>query len=224
VRDDWRAWLPECKARLNDNCSKELETLYLMLSVSLNEAIELRRQGSIAKSYEAVQVAGGICARFSHSLDLVLLGLRRYAKHYGLILNAAPLDVENFRSARGQRTARVTGFLARVLFTQRSRFVHKAATLQEMVSDLGRDFCATAEDLIGGFYETNEALWKALDEGHFDLNTCLRETIILLKSFLLVLPEDQVSAFEAELQLSRMTTVQRGTPFRHRRFAAVPGK
>jgi hypothetical protein len=224
VRDDWRAWLPESKARLNENCSNELETLYLMLSVSLNEAFELRHQGAIAKSYEAAQVAGGLCTRFAHSLDLVLLGLRHHAKHFGLVPNAAPLDPENFRGIRGQRTARLAGFLARVLFTQRSRFIHKAATLHEMVSDLGKDFCEAAENLAGGFYDSNDALWEALDDGHFDLNTCLRETIVLLKSFLLVLPEEQIASFEAELQLPRMRTCQHGSGFRHRRFAAVPGK
>lgn len=45
VRDDWRAWLPESKARLNEACSRELETLYTMLSISLDEAIGLKKRG-----------------------------------------------------------------------------------------------------------------------------------------------------------------------------------
>jgi len=224
VCDDWRAWLPESKARLNDNCSKELETLYLMLSVSLNEAFDLRQKGAVANSFEAVRVSSGLCVRFTQSLQLVLKGLHRHAKHFGLVPNAAPLDFDNFRGARGQRTARLTAFLSRVLLSQRSRFIHKAATLREMVDDLERDFCENAEDLVNGFYSGDDAPWEALDQEHFDLNTCLRETIVLLKSFLLVLPEDQLASFESELQLPRTRTVQSGLPFRHRRFAAVPGK
>jgi len=224
VRDDWRAWLPECKAQLNDNCIKELETLYIMLSVSLDEAMELRRKGSLGKSYEAVEVARVLCGRFVHSLELVLLGMHRHAKRFGLVPNAVPLDPENFLGSRGQRTARLTMLLSHVLFTQRSRFIHKVMTLQEMVNNLERDFCEAVEDLIAGFHTNYNRQWDALDHCHFDLNTCLRETFVLLKSFLMVLPEEQIPAFEEELQLSRLRTATGRIPFRHGRFAPVPGK
>ena len=195
-----------------------------MLSVTLDEALDLRRKGAHAQAFEAASIAGGLCARFVQSLGLVLNGLQSHAKHFGLVPNAAALDPENFRGARGQRTARLTGFLCRVLLSQRSRFVHKAATLQEMVEDLREDFCEAVEDLVAGASFHNEELWKTLDRNHYDLNTCLRETIVLLKSFLVVLPEDQLAAFESELQLSRTRTVQPKLSFRHRRFAEVPGK
>jgi hypothetical protein len=223
VCDDWCAWLPDSKYRLNESCSKELETLYVMLSVALDEAIDLRRKGALAQAFEAARIAGGLCVRFSQSLGLVLNGLQCHAKHFGLVPNAAPLDADNFRGVRGQRTARLTGFLSRVLLSQRSRFVHKAATLQEMVEDLQKDFCEVVENLLTDAYR-NEELWEALDQAHYDLNTCLRETIVLLKSFLVVLPEDQLASFESGLQLSRTKTVQPGLSFRHRPFAAVPGK
>ncbi len=224
MREDWCAWLPDSKARLNENCSKELETLYLMLSVSLDEAIELRHKGALDKSFEAARIASGLCVRFAQSLKVVLRGLHRHAKHFGLVPNAAPLDPANFQGARGQRTARLTGLLNRVLLSQRSRFIHKASTLSEMVDDLRQDFCDAVEELINGFHFSTDALWHALDQCHYDLNTCLRETIVLLKSFLLVLPEDQLASFETELHLPRTRTVEHGLPFRHRRFAEVPGK
>jgi len=224
VRDDWRAWLPEDKARLNSNCAKELETLYVMLSVTLNEAIALRQQGALIRSCEAASTAGGLCLRFAKSLDHVLCGLHHHAKHFGLVPNAAPLNPANFRGAREQRTARLTGFLYRVLLSQRSQFIHKAATLQEMVQDLKGEFCKAAEDLVSGLYVRHDALWQILDEGHFDLNTCLRETIVLLKSFLLVLPDDQIASFESALELPCQQSEPAQIAFRHRRFAALPGK
>jgi len=224
VCDDWCAWLPESKASLNESCSKELETLYVMLSVTLDEAINLRRKGSLIQALEAARTAGGLCVRFAHSLRLVLNSLHSHSKHFGLVPNAAPLDPENFHGTRGQRTARLTGFLNRVLLSQRSRFIHKAATLQEMVEDLKEDFCGAVEDLVSRMDLRNEELWETLDQGHFDLNTCLRETIVLLKSFLVALPEDQLASFESELRLSHTRTVQSGLSFHHGRFATVPGK
>jgi hypothetical protein len=224
VRDDWRAWLPESKSRLNNDCSKELETLYVMLSVTLDEAIALRQQGALTRSYEAAKVASGLCLRFTKSLDHILGGLYRHAKHFGLVPNAAPLDPSNFRRTHGQRTARLAGFLNRVLLSQRSQFIHKAATLQEMVRDLRSEFCKTVDDLIGGIYVKHEPLWRILDEGHFDLNTCLRETNILLKSFLVVLPDEQIASFESELELPAERPEPSRISFRHRRLAPLPGK
>ena len=39
-------------------------------------------------------------------------------------------------------------------------------------------------------------LWKIVDAAHYDLNTCLRETIIMLKSFLHVLPDEELPSFQ----------------------------
>jgi hypothetical protein len=224
VRDDWRAWLPDSKSRLNDQFSKELETLYCIFSVSLNEALELRRAGSLARAYEAARVARGVCARFSQALEMLLAGLHQHAKHFGLVPNAAPMDPENFRGSRGQRTAKITGFLNRVLLSQRSQFIHKAATLRELVSDLNDEFGKSADELISGVYMESEVSWDTLDRSHFDLNTCLREAIVLLKSFLVVMPDEQLSAFETAVAIRSPQTAQPAIAFRHRRFAAVPGK
>ncbi len=42
--------------------------------------------------------------------------------------------------------------------------------------------------------------WQAVDAAHYDLNTCLREAIVLLKSFLMALPNDELKAFQATVQ------------------------
>jgi hypothetical protein len=203
---------------------RELETLYYMMSVALDEAIELRRRGSFAKAFEAAQTARGVCLRFAQAMETVLSGLHRHAKHLGLVPSAAPLDAENFRGSRGQRTARITGFVNKVLLSRRSQFIHKAATLEEMVAELKDEFCKTVDDLVSGLFVDTGGLWECLDHYQFDLNTCLRETIILLKSFLVALPEDQLATFESTLQLASVRTPPRTFTFRHRRFAAVPGK
>src|SRR6267378_3824450 len=54
VKDDWRAWLPEAKAVVFNQQVHQLESSYVMLSVSLDEAIELRQMGQPGKSLQAV--------------------------------------------------------------------------------------------------------------------------------------------------------------------------
>jgi hypothetical protein len=194
-----------------------------MMSVTLDEAIELRRSGSTVKAYETVQMARGVCLRFAQSMEIVLSSLHRHAKLFGLVPNAAPLDAANFRGTRGQRTARITGFLNRVLLSNRSQFIHKASTLRHMVVELKEEFSKAVDDLIMGLSVRPQNNWKSLDRCQFDLNTCLCETLVLLKSFLVILPEDQLASFESELVLPSVRNIPR-TFFRHRRFAAVSGK
>lgn len=50
------------------------------------------------------------------------------------------------------------------------------------------------------------ASWECLDEVHYDVNTCLRETVVVFKSFLLAIPEATLSSFESELNASLAST------------------
>ncbi len=228
VQDDWCAWLPKAKAQIFDEHVQELESVYMMFSIALNEAIGFRQEGMLSKSYQAVGMTPALAARLSSGVAALLRGLGGHAKHYGTIPNAAPLDPKNFRGPQEQRTARMSDLLSRVLLTQRSQFLHKIGTLEEMVADLGKDFRLTVENLSTGLSLDPEEDWRIVDAAHFDLNTCLREAIVLLKSFLLVLPEDQLDPFHKS---SRTQThdPDDSTPsskriFRPRRMAAVGGE
>lgn len=196
VQQDWRAWLPESKAEVYNAFTQQLESLYLMFSVALDEALALRSCGKLHKSCQAVFVIPSLCKRLAHPLAGLLRALGQHAKHYGTIPNAAPLKPSNFQSARGQRTARMNDLLSRVLLTQRSQFLHKITTLQEMVEDLAEDFRSAAEEVGLGLSVHPQTDWRAVDVAHYDLNTCLREALILLKSFLVAVPESQLGAFQ----------------------------
>ena len=226
VKDDWRAWLPDEKDQVFRSYVRQLEISYNMLSVSLDEALELRQGGHVDQASSAVCVASDLCDRFAHPLVALLWSLGDHAKHYGTIPNAAPLDPANFQGARGQRAARVNGLLCRVLFSERTQFLSKLGTLGEMVDDLNRDFCAAAKGITCSDVEGSSPRWQAADAAHYDLNTCLREAIVLLKSFLMALPHDEVQAFQTTVQMQmgvskpkKLTLSQR--LMRHRRMAPV---
>ncbi len=169
-----------------------------------------------------------MAARLSSNLGALLRGLGGHAKHYGTIPNAAPLDAANFQGPKEQRTARMSDLLSRVLLTQRSQFLHKIGTLEEMVGDLGKDFRLTVENLSCGVSVNPENDWRVVDAVHYDLNTCLREAIVLLKSFLLVLPQDQLGTFQksvhAQTHRHRITRRSGERLIRRRRMAAVGGE
>jgi hypothetical protein len=228
VKADWCAWLPREKDQAFSAFVRQLESSYNMFSVSLDEALEFRRQGQLSKSYQAVCVTPDLATRLAGNLAAVLRALSGHAKHYGTVPNAAPLDAANFLGAKEQRTARMSDLLSRVLLTQRSQFLHKIGTLEEMASDLGRDFRSAVENLTVGGSAKPAAQWQVIDAAHYDLNTCLRETIVLLKSFFVVLPDDQVATFQsavrAQIQVTEPPRVFGDRLMRARRMASVGGE
>jgi len=224
VQQDWRACLPEEKAQVFHEHERHLESLYNMFSVSLNEAIELKLAGLRAKALCAISMSSQLCERLTRPLAGTLRVLHDHAKHYGAVPNAAPLDPENYHGARGQRSARMSGLLDRILFSHRLQFLHKVSTLQEMVEDLDRDFRNTAGDLAGGLYTDPERGWHEIDAGHYDLNTCLRETIVLFKSFLVVLPAGQLGDFEKTVYVQSHFPNEDLLAPHHRRMGAFAGQ
>jgi hypothetical protein len=220
VQQDWRTCLPEEKALVFQEHERHLESLYNMFSVSLNEAIELKLAGLVAKALCAVSMSSQLCERLTRPLAGTLRALHDHAKHYGTVPNAAPLDPENYLGLRGQRSARMSGLLDRVLFSQRLQFLHKVSTLQEMVEDLDRDFRNTADDLAGGLSNDPARGWDDMDLAHYDLNTCLRETIVLFKSFLVVLPAGQLGDFEKTVYVQSHFSTQELFATHHRRMRA----
>jgi hypothetical protein len=226
VQADWRAWLPKEKARVYNQHVHELESSYAMLSVSLNEAIELRQLGQSGKSQLAVSITSELCKLLTQALVGLLHALSEHAKHYGTTPNAAPLDPANFRGQRGQRSARMSSLLNRVLLTHRLQFLHKVSTLEEMVDDLGKDFRTAADDLAEGTSSNPMKIWAEVDSDHYDLNTCLRESIVVFKSFLIAMPEGQLGAFQDTVRLQSqdagLPSSQR--PIRHRRMTAIAGE
>jgi len=216
--------LLEEKAQVFQEHERRLEALYNMFSVSLNEAIELKLMGLRTKAFCAISMTSQLCERLTCSLAGTLRALHDHAKHYGTVPNAAPLDPENYQGIRGQRSARMSGLLDRVLFSHRLQFLHKVSTLQEMVEDLDRDFRNAADNLAGGLPLDPELGWREMDAGHYDLNTCLRETIVLFKSFLVVLPAGQLGDFEKTIYVqSHFPGEDLSAPY-HRRMSAFAGQ
>jgi hypothetical protein len=228
VKDDWHAWLPEEKAQLFHKQVQQLESSYAMLSVSLDEAIELRHLGHPGKSLQAVGITSGLCRLLTQTLAGLLRALSEHAKHYGTIPNAAPLDPANFRGQKSQHSARMSSLLNHVLLSHRLQFLHKVSTLEEMVEDIGKEFRHAADDLAEGAPLNPKKMWDEVDADHYDLNTCLREAIVVFKSFLIALPNGQLGAFQntvrQQTELREADVPSRQRLIRPRRMTAIAGE
>jgi len=228
VKQDWRAWLPPEKSEVFATYVEQLESRYAMFSVTLDEALDLHQAGSLIKSLQALRVSPALCARLTKPLTILLGALNQHASHFGTTPNVAPLDPSNFQSSRGQVCARISNLLSRVLLTQRSTFLHKIGDLQELVEDLEHDFCRCVEALVTRDADNTDRLWETTSVDHFDLNTCLRESFVLLKSFLRAIPEEQLSVFEGSvaslLSMPSSKLPVRQSPVTRRRMPQFAGE
>jgi hypothetical protein len=198
VQGDWRAWLPESKARVFQNIEGHIENGYAMFSVMLDEAFLLLREGRIEQARQAVAVSGALSGMLAHPLVAMLRALDAHARHFGTLPHSDPLSPGNFRGERCQQSARMSELLSLVLLTERSHFLHKIRTLIEMTEAAEQDYALSASRLSERTALAPTKTWCTLEELHYDLNTCFRESVVVLKSFLRALPEEELASFEKQ--------------------------
>ena len=196
VQTDWLGWLPIAKLEAFRLYSDECEALYLMWSVSLDESVGLHNIGAVSKSLDAVLIAPTLCRRLATHLQDLLGVMGDCVEHCGLAPSVTPLKPSDFRGFYSQFSALRSSVLSHALQSQSARFACKAYKLREMVADVSGDFCLVVEELASSAAPADQSrLWASADTAHFDLNTCFRESIVLLKCFLRALPSDQLGRF-----------------------------
>jgi hypothetical protein len=228
VSQDWRLPLRGDKSDTYLKFIHHLETAYAMFSVSLDEAFGMRRSGRNSKAYQLLSVAPALCQRLVLPLHSLLRSMLEHAKHFGTTPNLAPLAAENFQNSKSQRVARFNDLFSQILLTRKSQFLHKISALADLVDELDGSFSSAVEGLADGQSLHPEREWETLDAVHYDLNTCLRETVVLFKSFLHALPEAQLTNFEATLHAQSTSTSSlapsRSRHLGHRRMSLLKGQ
>jgi hypothetical protein len=228
VSQDWRMPLKGDKSHLYFTYIQQLETSYSIFSVNLDEAFGMRRTGRTAKSYLVLSVSSSLCQRLAHPLLILLRAMLDHAKHFGVAPNLAPLDAQNFQSARGQRVALFNDLVSRVLLTRKLQFTHKISALADLVEELDSSFESTAQSLTCGDSFQPDQDWVLLDAMHYDLNTCFRESVVLLKSFLHALPDPQLASFQSALTngsgYASSPALSHARHLAHRRIAFLKGQ
>ncbi len=200
VSQSWRSPLPQEKSILYLHTLRMLETSYTIFSIILDEAIGFRRGGQLGKAYQALSLAPTLCKRLSWHLEVVLRAMHSYTKHFRTTPSISPLDLENFQSAKSRRAAAFNELCSRIVLSQRSQFLHKLSTLADLTVELADTFRDAATKLKDSSTLQPDQEWAKLDSAHYDINTCLQESIVMLKCFLHTLPAEQVDGFSAVLQ------------------------
>ena len=202
MQDDWAAWLPQEKHLFYKSVVREWEDAYAVLSVALNEALSHRDRGELVSAREAVEMAGAVVNRLGQPLFAAYRTLATRGRQLVVAPAVNSLNPQFFRSEAAKQNAAWNQLLYRILFGSRSRYFHKLRVLEMTVGDATDLFQEIAGELAQGTQIHPQESWSTLDNLHYDLNTCLRESIVMLKSFLRVLPDASLDSLRSDWNAS----------------------
>ena len=170
-----------------------------MMSVALDGALSLRASGELVCARQQVSIASGLLGRLSPSLISLCETLSAHGRRVSKFPAVEPMNADFFRGDTAQSAASWNGILHHVLFSARSRFFHKLRILSHTLALLEAEFEDAASEISKGLSVQPGDCWQRLDNIHYDFNTCLRESEVVLKSFLSILPDDQLASLATDL-------------------------
>jgi hypothetical protein len=199
VREDWFAWIPNEMDQLFDATRQELESSNFILSITLDEALSLCKGGQFNFARDRVTVIASLFDRLAGRVGHVIGAIKDHGSHFGTLPNVSPLSPSNFRGATAQRVSFMNNLLAKVVFRERTRFFHKLYSLGEIVDDAQKEAGAILAAISQGSSQVPDQAFQLLEVLGYDLNTCMGETTIILKSFFCALPPEELETFRAKL-------------------------
>ena len=199
VQEDWAAWLPEESARVFEDLREELAVSCIVLGVILDEALSFPPDGGPSPAPQLAPVFAGLFDRLACHLSVVLRALEEHGRHCGPPPHVAPLRPEYFRSERARQIARSNQLLSRLLLGGRTVFWHKLGAIREVIAGLQSQARHVAGEIAAGDSPGARDRWIRLEILQYDLNTCLQETTVVLKSFFCALPGNELPLFRGRL-------------------------
>lgn len=199
VREDWFAWLPNEMDRLFDATRGELESSNIILNITLDEALCHCESGELERAREYCDVFLDLFDRLAQDLGLVVRTIKDHGSHFGTLPHVSSLSSSNFRGGTAQRISTMSALLAKAVFSSRTRFFHKLNSLEEIIKDLQRETRSIVVKVDQGTPSFTQKAWRELEIRGYDLNTCLGETTVVLKSFFCALPPEELEPFRQRL-------------------------
>jgi hypothetical protein len=199
VYEDWLAWLPQEMDQLFDATRNELESSNLILSVALDEALSLCEDRKYSHAVERATVFGELFDRLATHLSTIVRGIKNHGSHFGILPSVTALSASNFRGTAAQKISTMNSLLAKVLFRSRTRFFHKLHSLEEIIDALQGQVHTVVDTICHDSVREPDREWRELEVLAYDLNTCMGEAIIVLKSYFCALPPAELESFRKKL-------------------------
>jgi hypothetical protein len=160
-----------------------LENSNVVLSVALDEAIALSEHEQYSIAQERAVTFLALFDLLADRLVVVLRTIEEHGTHFGTLPNVSALSAGNFRGKTAQSISSKDAFLAKILLGWRSRFFHKVRALSEIIEELQDEAKLIVRQAAEGNPLLMDRAWRELEVLGYDLNKCMVETTVFLKSF-----------------------------------------
>lgn len=202
VLQDWIGHLPAEKLQTFLQSTQSWNSEYSIASVTLNEALDLWQQGRSREARQEVGFSADIVARLALLLVRACEMMEKEVRHFADLPTVQPLQQSNFRLAESQKAASWNSLMHKVLFAARNQYFYKLRALSALIEYLAGEFQENVDAInrSGGQTRGTSQAWSRLEPLHHDLNICLRESEVVLKSFLRALPAPMVSGVRTRLE------------------------
>jgi len=184
---------------LFDATRSELESSNSILNITLDEALSLCKGGRYDSAKDRAIIFAGLFDRLAVRVRYVAHAIKDHGTHFGTLPNVTPLSPSNFRGAIAQRVSLMNNVLAKVVFRERTRFFHKLDCIDEIIEQLQKETHAIVSYMSEGDSGFSDRAWQQLEVLGYDLNTCMGETTVILKSFFCALPAVELEPFQKKL-------------------------
>lgn len=183
-----------------------------MFSIPLDDAMAFRADGKLTRARQCVEIALNFVTGLTGPLSTSCQIMDRWGRELAIPPSVAPFNPSFYRTDSARQNAQWNQLMHMVLFGSRARFLHKLHVLGSNTITLGEEFYREGEELAQNLSFPPESSWPKLDQLHDDLNTCLREIVVILKSFLLALPPTNLPSFHRDLTASAAASRKIGRP------------
>jgi len=214
VLQDWIGHLPSEKLQTFLQSTQNWNSEYSIASVTLNEAIDLWQQGRGREARQEVGFSADLVARLALLLVRACEVMEKEVRHFAELPVVEPLQQSNFRLPESQKAASWNGLMHKVLFAARNQYFYKLRALSGLVEYLASEFQANVDAISrsAGHPRGASRAWSMLEPLHHDLNICLRESEVVLKSFLRALPAPMLSDVRLRLEATVETPPRAARP------------
>lgn len=143
------------------------------------------------------QLASDLCHRLAEDLNDMFSSMAKHCRVHGTTPSVAALDAECFCRPNARRLVLLDVVISWPLSSRHKRFLVKLSTLGKIVTRSCIDFRTAATNVA-----VVDSSWAAMDAAHYDLNTCLREMLVMWKCFLRALSPDDLLLFQMAAQVA----------------------
>lgn len=188
---------------------EEVETQTVLLGITLNEALDVRRAGDGECAVAHMELAVSQWDRLTQIVAALLNSIAENLPQASSIATVRELTASQFRSRTMVDFMRGGAMLHQILFRSKPRYDFRIQVIRRAIealsAELGRAYRSSSR-------MPSTLMWSEIDPIYHDYDLIVKEMLLALRDFLPALPQTSVPEFSREVALAISLASVRTSP------------